>query len=139
VHKAKGLEWDRVYLMSVNNYNFPAGLPHDHFISEKWFVRDDLNLEAESLAQLRAAVGEAAEDTQGPTPPYEEGEATSRARLDYAAERMRLLYVGITRAKKDLIMTWNSGRRGNQQPAVPLIALQTFWEDCGATAPPRQY
>ena len=25
VHKAKGLEWDRVYLMSVNNYNFPSG------------------------------------------------------------------------------------------------------------------
>ena len=23
MHKAKGLEWDRVYLMSVNNYDFP--------------------------------------------------------------------------------------------------------------------
>ena len=25
MHKAKGLEWDRVYLMSVNNYDFPSG------------------------------------------------------------------------------------------------------------------
>ena len=25
IHKAKGLEWDRVYLMSVNNYDFPPG------------------------------------------------------------------------------------------------------------------
>jgi DNA helicase-2/ATP-dependent DNA helicase PcrA len=41
---------------------------------------------------------------------------------------MRLLYVGITRAKKDLIITWNSGRRGDQQPAVPFTALRTFWE-----------
>jgi DNA helicase-2/ATP-dependent DNA helicase PcrA len=120
VHKAKGLEWDRVYLMSVNNYNFPSGLPHDQFISEKWFVRDDLNLEAEALAQLRTVV-------QQIDMPYEEGRATQQARLDYAAERMRLLYVGITRAKKDLIVTWNSGRRGDQQPAVPFIALQTFW------------
>jgi DNA helicase-2/ATP-dependent DNA helicase PcrA len=128
VHKAKGLEWDRVYLMSVNNYNFPAGLPHDSYISEKWFVRDGLNLQAEGLAQLRAAVEQPGEAPQGRSSHYAEGEATQRARLDYAAERMRLLYVGITRAKQDLIMTWNSGRRGDQQPAVPFIALETFWE-----------
>jgi ATP-dependent DNA helicase UvrD/PcrA len=56
VHKAKGLEWDRVYLMSVNNYDYPSNQPNDHFISERWFVRDSLNLEAEALAQLTAAV-----------------------------------------------------------------------------------
>ncbi|MGD2165687.1 MAG: 3'-5' exonuclease, partial [Anaerolineae bacterium] len=122
IHKAKGLEWDRVYLMSVNNYNFPAGQPHDSFIAEKWYVRDGLNLEAEALAQLRAVVEEASTT-------YEEGQATQQARLDYAAERMRLLYVGITRARKALIMTWNSGRRGDQQPAAPFTALRTFWEE----------
>lgn len=120
VHKAKGLEWDRVYLMSVNNYDFPSALPHDQFISERWFVRDRLNLEAEALAQLKALFSDDF--------PYEEGEATRQARLDYAAERLRLLYVGITRAKKELVITWNTGRRGDQQPAVPFIALQTFWE-----------
>ena len=122
IHKAKGLEWDRVYLMSVNNYNFPAGLPHDSFIAERWFIRDSLNLEAEALAQLKAAVGP-------PDARYVEGHGTQAARLDYAAERMRLLYVGITRAKKDLILTWNSGRSGNQQPAVPFTALRTYWEE----------
>ena len=25
MHKAKGLEWDRVYLMSANNYDYPFG------------------------------------------------------------------------------------------------------------------
>ena len=122
IHKAKGLEWDRVYLMSLSNYNFPAGLAHDPFIAEKWFVRDSLNLQAEVLEQLRTAV-------EATDAPYQEGRATQQARLDYAAERMRLLYVGITRAKTDLIMTWNSGRRGDQQPAVPFTALQTFWEE----------
>ena len=48
MHKAKGLEWDRVYLMSVNNYDFPSLQSNDRYISEKWFVRDSLNLEAEN-------------------------------------------------------------------------------------------
>jgi DNA helicase-2/ATP-dependent DNA helicase PcrA len=69
MHKAKGLEWDRVYLMSVNNYDFPSALPHDQFISERWFVRDGLNLEAETLAQLEALLHEDAAAS------YEEGPA----------------------------------------------------------------
>jgi len=52
MHKAKGLEWDRVYLLSVNNYDFPSGAPYDQYQSEKWFIRDRLNLQAELLAQL---------------------------------------------------------------------------------------
>ena len=56
VHKAKGMEWDRVYLMSVNNYNYPSARPQDDFISEKWFVRDQLNLQSEALAQVDNSV-----------------------------------------------------------------------------------
>lgn len=119
-HKAKGLEWDRVYLLSANNYDFPSAMPGDSFISERWFVRDRLNLEAEMLAQLVAAA-------EG-RPPPPEGVATNQARLDYAAERLRLLYVGITRAQRDLIVTWNTGRSTTHraQPALPFIALQTW-------------
>lgn len=84
-------------------------------------MRDSLHLEAEALAQLRAAV----EQTDRPS---EEGQATQQAHLNYAAERTRLLYVGITRARPDLIITWNSGKRGDQQPAVPFTALCTSWE-----------
>jgi DNA helicase-2/ATP-dependent DNA helicase PcrA len=125
VHKAKGLEWNRVYLMSVNNYNFPSALSHDQFISEKWFVQDSVNLEAEALAQLEAILDQGDLGIYE----YEERDPTHEARLDYAAERVRLLYVGITRAKKELIITWNTGRRGDAQPAVPFIALHSFWEE----------
>ena len=62
MHKAKGLEWDRVYLTSVNNYDFPAGLADDTYISEKWFVSGRRNLQAEALAQLKAVL---AGDPQG--------------------------------------------------------------------------
>jgi DNA helicase-2/ATP-dependent DNA helicase PcrA len=131
MHKAKGLEWDRVYLMSVNNYDFPSGMAHDTYISERWFVRDRLNLEAEALAQL-ATVQAAAPDAGGEAGDwrlYTEQEATREARLGYVAERLRLLYVGITRAKRDLIVTWNTGRRRGDklQPAVPFVALHDHW------------
>ena len=122
MHKAKGLEWDRVYMMAVNTYNFPSAEPYDEFIGEKWFVRDNLNLQAEALEQL-----DRLSDT---IPfPYEEGKASQAARIEYASERLRLLYVGITRAKKELIMTWNHGRPNNKAAqAIPFVALSTFWE-----------
>lgn len=118
LHKAKGLEWDRVYLISINNYDFPSAAAGDSFIGEKWYIRDDLNMAAEALAQLSALQNRDA---------YNEGYASLDARIDYAAERLRLLYVGITRARKELVITWNTGR-GNATEAVPLLALRDYWE-----------
>jgi DNA helicase-2/ATP-dependent DNA helicase PcrA len=123
MHKAKGLEWDRVYLMSVNNYNFPSGQPYDHYIAEAWFLRDHLNLEAETIKQLEVAFSPGDYDW------YEEGKASKKARLDYVAERLRLIYVGITRAKKELFITMNTGRDGNLLPAESFQALIGFWEE----------
>jgi DNA helicase-2/ATP-dependent DNA helicase PcrA len=123
MHKAKGLEWDRVYLMSANNYDFPSNQPNDQFIAEKWFVRGNLNLEAEALAQLRIALSTGEYDV------YTEGRATALARLDYVKERLRLLYVGITRAREDLILTYNTGRQGEATPALGFVALQGWWEE----------
>ena len=120
MHKAKGLEWDRVYLMSVNNYDFPSSQPNDRYISERWFVRDGLNLEAEALGQLEAAISTGAYEW------YTEGAATLSARLDYVKERLRLFYVGITRARRELIVTWNTGRQGNATPSLPLAALMGY-------------
>ena len=111
-----------MYLMSVNNYNFPSNMPNDRFILEKWFVRSGLNLEAETLAQLTALESTSEYDW------YEEGAATMGSRLGYVKERLRLLYVGITRAKKDLIVTWNSGRQGDATPSLALSELMGWWE-----------
>jgi ATP-dependent DNA helicase UvrD/PcrA len=43
--------------------------------------------------------------------------------LDYVRERLRLFYVGITRARKELIVTWNTGRKGDATPSLPFAAL----------------
>lgn len=124
MHAAKGLEWDRVYIMALNNYSFPSVQEHDTYMSELWFVRDNLNLEAEALAQLDA-IGD-------DTLTYDEAQPSRAARIDFARERLRLLYVGITRARKDLILLWNVGRfweRGGdsvKQPAAPFVALYSM-------------
>jgi DNA helicase-2/ATP-dependent DNA helicase PcrA len=57
-----------------------------------------------------------------------EGQATLDARLDYSSERLRLLYVGITRARRELIITYNTGRRGNCHKSLPLQALSRIQE-----------
>ncbi len=126
IHKAKGLEWDRVYLLSVNNYDFPSAQSYDTYIGEKWFIRGRLNLQAEALAQLKALYENDVTALYLP-----EGAATETARLDYVRERLRLLFVGITRAKKDLSITWNNGRSNREAlMALPLEALtRLFYED----------
>lgn len=121
-HKAKGLEWDRVYLMSVNNYNFPSGDPGDSYIAEKWFIRDQLNLPSETLAQLEAL------HSQGSLP-YIEGEATINSRLEYIRERLRLLYVSITRAKQELVITWNTGYSSKYFASSAFIALSDYYKN----------
>jgi DNA helicase II / ATP-dependent DNA helicase PcrA len=122
MHKAKGLEWDRVYLLGVNNYDFPSNEVHDTYRGETWYIRDGLNLEAEAIAQAEAL--EKRSD-------YFIGTATQKARTAYVAERLRLLYVGITRATRELILTWNTGSRDDnpRQPAAPFLALFTFMEN----------
>ena len=128
-HKSKGLEWDRVYLMSVNNYDFPSLQEDDQYKGEKWFIKDRVNLEAELIGMLKA-IGEAGLHIET----FKVGEATRESRRDYAAERIRLLYVGITRARESLIITWNTGKRENCTMALPLQALENYWEKTHASS-----
>jgi DNA helicase-2/ATP-dependent DNA helicase PcrA len=85
-------------------------------VSQRWYWRDNLNLQAEIIHQLELA----------DTAVYTEGEASEQARIDYAAERLRLLYVGITRARQDLILLWNCGKSGQAFPALPLQVLKEY-------------
>ncbi len=120
MHAAKGLEWDRVYLMAVNNFSFPSGSGDaaygDKYRGERWYVRDGLNLTAETIAQTEALVRGSLDD-------YRPGPATEQARRAVAAERLRLLYVGLTRARRELILTYNTGRNPERDPNEPALAF----------------
>jgi DNA helicase II / ATP-dependent DNA helicase PcrA len=119
MHAAKGLEWDRVYLLSLNNYSFPSAQPGDPNLAEPYYFRDGINPEAEAIAQL---------DTLLATEPtfYDQGVASEAARIAYAAERLRLLYVGITRARREVIMTWNVGI-SKERPQKQALSLEALW------------
>ena len=123
-HKAKGMEWDRVYLLSVNNYDFPSAQINDNYIGEKWFIREDFNPHAELLDKLESLSSEDISRLLLPA-----GIATQESRMDYAAERLRLLFVGITRARESLIITWNSGHNKDKLMALPLEALHAIWNE----------
>jgi len=121
MHAAKGLEWDRVYLTAVNTFSFPSGLPNEQYRSERWYVRDNLNLAAEAEAQLRQL-------HMGTLDDYAPRRASQQARLDLAAERLRLFYVGITRARRELIVTYNTGRQAEKNPLPPALPFTVLAE-----------
>lgn len=123
MHKAKGLEWDCVFLTSINNYNFPSGNDYDQYQSEKWFLKDQLNLEAEIIAQLKTLI------EGNPFDWYHLGKASLDARHEFIRERLRLLFVGITRARRWLTATWNTGRTSTKNvPALPFLELLNYLE-----------
>ncbi len=128
MHAAKGLEWDRVYLTSLSEYDFPSGGDDDDYRGERWYVRDSLNLTAEALAQTEHL-------HMGTLDEFPDGQATREARREVAAERLRLLYVGITRARRELILTYNTGRyheRRANRPALAFTALEKIWRQSQA-------
>jgi DNA helicase-2/ATP-dependent DNA helicase PcrA len=108
--------------MSVNNYDFPSAQPYDTYIGEKWFIRDNFNPQAEMLSRLTGLLDGDEALIFAP-----DGEATASARVDYAAERLRLLFVGITRARQSLVVTWNTGKNKDKTMALPLEALHAIW------------
>ncbi len=115
LHKAKGLEWDRVYLTCVDQVEFP----HDcggAFRGELWFMpghdpATEARMQLEELARAHGALPS-------------DYELIHRARVEYIAERLRLLYVGITRASQELIISYSHKRfdRDNA-PALALDAI----------------
>ncbi len=115
-HSAKGLEWDRVYLMGVNDLEFPWDPDRDSFRGMRYYVRDDLNLAAEGRALLQMVVDPHRD-------PYVPGVATRQAKYQTVDERLRLLYVGITRARRSLGIYCDSGSRDRNHRPQALAAL----------------
>lgn len=111
MHKAKGMEWDLVYLVGVDGIEFP-GTPEDYFRGHEPHLGGN---PAEMARARLTALLEA-----GPRP-----SVAPTGQLEYICERLRLLYVAITRARRFLSVSYSrtipSGQRTRAAPESLLF------------------
>jgi DNA helicase-2/ATP-dependent DNA helicase PcrA len=119
-HSAKGLEWDAVFLVGVDGFWIPGGLEAP-FLGVHDFLGGDPN--AEITAQLRYLM-------QGDAGLYNGRSATDSAHIEIISERLRLLYVGITRAKRFLHLSRSRATRSynKDRQAEPATVLGVLYQ-----------
>ncbi len=118
-HSSKGLEWDAVFLMGIDGMWIPGSLEAP-FLGVHDFLGGDPN--AEATAQLRYLMG-------AETGLHPNRTATESAHIEVICERLRLLYVGITRARRFLqISRSRTTRRGrSEQESEPATVLGVLY------------
>ena len=118
-HGSKGLEWDGVFLVGIDGMWVPGDLDA-YFLG----VDDQLGGDptAELTAQLKALMTGGDGSYPGRTP-------TESAHIEVICERLRLFYVGITRAKRFLQISRSRKTRTYRQErdSVPATALGTMY------------
>jgi DNA helicase-2/ATP-dependent DNA helicase PcrA len=118
MHKAKGLDWDYVFLPFLHENTLPGTQwipPQMHFLG-------DFTLAEVARAQIRAHL-------HRQEPLSDIAAAWERAKTLKTAEEFRLLYVAMTRAKRLLWMsaakqapfTWNKPENLDDRPPCPVI------------------
>ncbi|MGJ3253638.1 MAG: ATP-dependent helicase [Elainellaceae cyanobacterium] len=118
MHKAKGLDWDYVFIPFLHEHTIPGKLwvpPQAQFIG-------DFSLAAIARAQIRASIHH---DSDLP----DVDAAWERANYLSTAEEYRLLYVAMTRAKRLLWMaaarqapfSWNKPDNLEEKAPCPLL------------------
>lgn len=125
-HSGKGLEWDAVFLVGIDGMWIPGSLDAP-FLGVHDFLGGDPN--AEATAQLSYLMSDEAEI-------YPNRTATESAHIEVICERLRLLYVGVTRARRFLhISRSRATRRQNREreaePATVLGVLYRYLQERG--------
>ncbi len=143
-HSSKGLEWDAVFLVGIDGMWIPGTLEAP-FLGVHDFLGGDPN--AEATAQLRYLMR--TDDGRPPTADRQAGDGMSRlsefglypnrtatesAHIEVICERLRLLYVGITRARRFLQISRSRATRrprGDQEtePATVLGVLYRYLQE----------
>jgi DNA helicase-2/ATP-dependent DNA helicase PcrA len=126
-HGAKGMEWDAVFLVGIDNRWIPSDL-EGQFIGVEAMIGGDPA--AEANAQLHQLM-------VGGDTFYPGRTATESAHIELIAERLRLLYVGITRARRFLHISRSRQARSRQkeydiEPATVMGILYRYLKTAAA-------
>ncbi|MGM0419464.1 MAG: ATP-dependent helicase [Bacillota bacterium] len=121
MHQAKGLEWDTVFITGLTAGNFPAQFSDD-FRSEYYYLKEKYS---NPVAIARAKLDEFFSDKQEDNP-------LEKTRVDIISEKLRLLYVAVTRARSNLMLTtsrkiiFESGFSREVEPALAFQVLADY-------------
>ncbi|MCB8942803.1 MAG: ATP-dependent helicase [Ardenticatenaceae bacterium] len=118
-HSAKGLEWDAVYLVGIDGFWIPGNLDAA-FLGVHDFLGGDPT--AEATAQLNYLM-------KGEAGIFEGRTATESAHIEIISERLRLLYVGITRARRYLHLSRSRATRqyNREREAEPATVIGVLY------------
>lgn len=97
-HKSKGLEWDCVFLVGMNNFNFPDMFTKK-ISSEKWYLKDKYK---NPTAVIKYEMDRVIDNKNISLDLY-----FYQDKKDIINEKLRLLYVGITRAKEMIVFSFS--------------------------------
>ncbi|WP_343337992.1 ATP-dependent DNA helicase PcrA [Terrisporobacter petrolearius] len=123
-HKSKGLEWDCVFLLGMTEFNFQDNI-YQKFQCDKWYLKEkyknpEANIKAEIDFILKGEVNK---------------NYSKEIKESLIKEKIRLLYVGITRAKEMLILSASAKNsatdKKKQNPSMYLNILKNIIDKKG--------
>lgn len=125
VHRAKGLEWDHVFLPGLADTVFPAQYRSGYWPLRAATLPAPLRGDADSVPQL-------AEYTEDGRKQYEE-----EVRTDHGFSEDRLAYVAATRARHHLVGTCHLWSPGAKRPRKESRYFRVIWDEAAAHAEAR--
>ncbi len=116
VHRAKGLEWDTVFVVGVSADKFPSSRGRSQWTTGSWVLPAPLRGDASDTPQLRG---------------YDKGaleQLKAEARAHEATEELRLAYVALTRARHTLFVSSYLWAESRAKPLGPSDYQRTVRE-----------